>query len=154
MKIGIDFGGVLSITDISGAEHRNVTINMPYSIESLQSLFDAGHSLYLISFCGKSRAFETRDSIERYGISRLFTRQYYVKKKEYKGDICKKLGIQYMIDDSIDVLNLIKHKNPKIHTLLFGVDGWFDILAKIEEVESLEDEDDMDVERLCYLKCE
>ena len=31
MKIGIDFGGVLSITDISGAEHRNVSINMPYA---------------------------------------------------------------------------------------------------------------------------
>jgi hypothetical protein len=132
MKIGIDFGGVLSVTDISGAEHRNSLINIPHAIESLRGLVDAGHVLYLLSFCGRTRAFETRDSIEQHSASGLFAGQYYVKRKEFKGDICKKLGIDCMIDDCADVLESIVFKNPSTRGVLFGPDGWLDIVSKIE----------------------
>jgi hypothetical protein len=153
MKIGVDFGGVLSITDLSGAEHKNVSINMPHAIESLRALVEAGHVLYLISFCGRTRAFETRNSVQEHGVSGLFAEQYYVKKKEYKGDICKKLGIDYIIDDCADVLEYVALKNPTTRCLLFGDGGWLDILEKLDLIDTTHEAGAaLDVvERLCYL---
>ena len=64
-KIGVDFGGVLSIhdskmTNNSGLEHKNTAINMPFAIDNLKKLKKQGHELYIISFCGKTRAKETK----------------------------------------------------------------------------------------------
>jgi hypothetical protein len=63
-RIGIDFGGVLSqhdkthlLEDRNRQQHRNVQIDMPFAIESLQQLKADGHSLLLISFCGRQRGF-------------------------------------------------------------------------------------------------
>jgi hypothetical protein len=153
MKIGVDFGGVLSVTDISGSEHKNVSINMPHAIESLRQLVDAGHDLYLISFCGRTRAFETRDSIEQHAVSGLFAGQYYVKRKDFKGDICKKLGIDYMIDDCADVLESVVFKNASTRGILFGPIGWLDVLTKIEAFDDNQNDGNLniDVNHLCYL---
>lgn len=152
MKIGVDFGGVLSITDISGAEHRNVSVNMPLAADSLRQFVAAGHTLYLISFCGRTRAFETRDSIASHGLSELFTGQFYVKKKEYKGEICKAFGIDYMIDDCVDVLESVGVKSPGTRLVLFGAGGWAEVMGCIDgECEGRMMEEGGDVGRWCYL---
>ena len=65
--IGIDFGGVLSQHDSrvapGDASHINTAIDMPNAVESLMALKAEGHHLFLISFCGKSRAIETKASL-------------------------------------------------------------------------------------------
>jgi hypothetical protein len=154
MIIGIDFGGVLSVHDAEGAEHRNTAINIPGGVEALEKLKDAGHDLYLISFCGKSRAVETSNSIESNGCSKFFTEQYYVKKKEYKNDICLKLGCHFMVDDRVEILDHIRKYNPTIKTILFGdangnneletdhqkASNWDQVIEIINKTESFETE--------------
>lgn len=120
--IGIDFGGVLSIHDskiAADTEHKNTSVNMPNAIETLQKLKELGHKLVLISFCGKSRAKETSEQLARDGYDKLFEKQYYVKNKEYKSDVCLTIGCHFMIDDNIEVLNNIKRNNKYIKTILF-----------------------------------
>ena len=70
-KIGIDFGGVLSSKSINqnGAEHINTCIDMPFAIENLLKLKSHGHKLFLISFCGRTRAVETNKSLQNTMIS-------------------------------------------------------------------------------------
>lgn len=123
-KIGIDFGGVLSIhdskiTNDAGLEHKNTAINMPFAIDNLKKLKEQGHELYIISFCGKSRANETRTSIEKSGLSDLFTAQYYVKDRSYKNELCQYIGCHFMIDDNAGILDNIKTYNKSITTILF-----------------------------------
>uniref|UniRef100_A0A6C0JT83 FCP1 homology domain-containing protein n=1 Tax=viral metagenome TaxID=1070528 RepID=A0A6C0JT83_9ZZZZ len=109
LKIGIDFGGVLSIHDgqNNGSEHRTTVINMPGALESLQKLKDQGHKLYLISFAGKSRSQETQDSIKQ-TCPNLFDGLYFVKDKGFKKDVCDFLGCDLLIDDRQDVLDTLK----------------------------------------------
>lgn len=124
-NIGIDFGGVLSIhdsktTNTDGKEHKNTSINMPGGQEALEKLKQDGHNLYLISFCGKQRAIETRQSIKDNNVDHYFNEQYYVKSKIFKNDLCQYLGCHFMIDDNCDILDNVKKNNPDIVTI------WFD----------------------------
>jgi len=120
--IGIDFGGVLSIHDRTQNnlidEHTHTTLNMPNALVSIQKLVDNGHILNLISFCGRTRAYETRDSLDN--IKHLFDKQYYVKNAMDKGKICSMIGAHIMIDDRIDILDSVKLNSPKTITILFN----------------------------------
>jgi len=151
-NIGIDFGGVLSIhddknTNMFGLEHRNTAINMPFAHDALSTLKKLGHNLYLISFCGKNRAIETRKSIEDSEYSNLLNSLYFVKGKPYKDKLCQYLGCHFVIDDSVDVLDNIKVHNDKIVTILFDADNhsvhkcakdWYEVLRIINETEYFE----------------
>jgi hypothetical protein len=110
--IGIDFGGVLSIH----TEHSNSLIDVPGAKESLE-LLSKTHKLYIISFCGRQRAFETFNSIKN---EDSISGQFYVKDKKYKKYICDYLGCDIMIDDREEILDDVKLNNPKIITILFG----------------------------------
>ena len=123
LKIGIDFGGVLSIHDgqNNGAEHRTTVINMPGALEALQALKAQGHHLFLISFAGKSRSQETQDSINN-TCPGLFDGLYFVKDKGFKKDVCNFLGCDLMIDDRQDVLDTLE--NTKTQGVLFTEDGF------------------------------
>src|ERR1041385_8370851 len=95
-NIGIDFGGVLSIHDGGNVEHKNSLINIP--LESIIKLKTIDHNLYIVSFCGLTRAKETKLSIESSALHNAFTNQYYVKKREHKREICEYTGCHFMID--------------------------------------------------------
>ncbi len=122
MNIGVDFGGVLSVHDGGNTEHKNTLINMPFALETLQKLKDNGNKLYLVSFCGKTRAIETKKSIELSGATHLFENQFYVRNREYKADICEHIGCNFMIDDREEILDNVIANNKKITTILFGSD--------------------------------
>lgn len=136
-NIGIDFGGVLSVHDRGESEHINTSINMPNAQKALETL--QNHNLYLVSFCGKNRAVETHESLVDTGLSKLFQKEYYVKDKKFKSDVCKYLGCHFMIDDRIGILDNVKAVNPNIITILFGGEGnshktakdWNDVLEII-----------------------
>lgn len=127
LKIGIDFGGVLSIHDGEpiAVEHRSTAINMPNAIESLHLLKKLGHKLYLISFCGKTRAVQTKKSIDD-NIPDLFEETYFVKSKKYKKDITKYVGCDIMIDDTLDILVDIEKTRSCPNNIWFKGDPTFD----------------------------
>jgi len=130
MNIGIDFGGVLSIHDNAGAEHINTTIDMPYALEALQQLKNDGHTLFLISFCGRKRAYETHKTILMH--PGLFEREIYVKDRADKGKICASLGCHFMIDDRQDVIDAVITDSKMTHTILFTEElGWLNVLDEI-----------------------
>lgn len=130
MIIGIDFGGVLSIHDskrssLEIGDHINTVIDMPNAMEVLTKLKEAGHTLYLISFCGKNRAIETKESLKEF--SDIFEDQFYTKNREYKGFICNYLECDVMIDDRQDVLDSVNKDSFSTKTILFK-DNWLEIL--------------------------
>jgi hypothetical protein len=117
-RIGIDFGGVLSIHDGAAAEHCNTLINMPEAVANVEKLMALGHQLYIISFCGSKRARETKMSVDSTQLK--FINQYYVKNKDYKREVCDYLGCHFMIDDRQEILDHIKQHNKQIITIQFG----------------------------------
>lgn len=125
--IGIDFGGVLSIHDsanIGGQEHRSTAINVINSLESLKILKLQGHQLYINSFCGKSRAIETKHAINEQ-VSGLFEGLFFVKSKKYKGLVTKYLGCDVMIDDTLDILSDIQKAKECPNLVWFTGDPTF-----------------------------
>lgn len=152
LKIGIDFGGVLSIYNkvdrTDEDEHQSVEINMPDALESLIQLKDAGHRLYLISYCGERRAKETKQSLLRILPRKyLFDAFYFVQRTTQKADVCRFLGCDIMIDDKQKILNNIHRLLPTITLLWFvtpemnvyapdltKVESWSDIMKLINEV--------------------
>jgi hypothetical protein len=135
-NIGIDFGGVLGIHDNTfGAEHRNVSINMPLAVESLLKLKSLGHRLYLISFCGRSRAIETQKSLEMTNITdsktcaEVFDEIIFVKDIEYKRYICEYLNCHFMIDDREDIQRHVVQSECKTIPILFGAESHPDFTA-------------------------
>jgi hypothetical protein len=162
MIIGIDFGGVLSIEDalLPASSHRNTQIDMPGAHEAIAELAKE-HTLYLISFCGKRRAMETKASIHASGLAKYFAGLYFVKHPDYKSQITRFLGCDVMIDDRIDVLDNIHMHNNKIHTLLFNnpatsihipVSTWRDAITLIPRLSdtSIIRNETIDITRLCY----
>lgn len=123
-NIGIDMGGVLTIHDNKNNEtinneHKNTKVNMPYAVDSLYELKELNHNLFLVSYCGKNRARDTRNSLAIEKIDTLFEHQYYVKNKLFKSQICNNIGCHFMIDDNVHVLDNIKKHNNNIVTILF-----------------------------------
>jgi hypothetical protein len=118
LRIGIDFGGVLSKHDTgivdthvedtsSSGQHVSTAINMDGGIDSLLALKDAGHELYIISFCGAKRAAETRSALLAVsaGLGRtLFDGIYFTKKKDFKVNVCEYLGCDVLIDDTYEII--------------------------------------------------
>lgn len=125
-NIGIDFGGVLSSKDTKGAEHVNTCIDMPFAVENLMKLKDQGHKLFLISFCGKTRAIETKQSLENTMISEnvscasLFDEIYFVKDTKFKRPMCEYLNCHFMVDDRDDILFDVQNSACKTIPILFG----------------------------------
>lgn len=162
MIIGIDFGGVLSIDDalLLASPHRNTQIDMPGAHEAITQLAK-DHKLYLISFCGKRRAMETKASIQSSGLAKHFAGLYFVKHPDYKSQLTRYLGCDAMIDDRVDVLNNIRTYDDKIHTLLFNnlapsahtaAPTWPDVLSLIPNLPdaSIMRDETIDITRLCY----
>lgn len=155
MKIGIDFGGVLSINDTitTLTPHRNTVIDMPGAKEAIIELAKH-HELFLISFCGKRRAIETKESIIKAGIFDCFTSLYFVKHPDYKSQITTYLGCDIMIDDTIDVLDNISKHNDTIYTVLFSqISGWNNTITAINSLDkrtTVLSDKSMDITRFCY----
>jgi len=125
LRIGIDFGGVLSVYDKQNRsdedEHQSIEINMPNAIESLIKLKESGHELYLISYCGERRAIETKRSIlQTLPRKDLFNGLYFVQRTSHKADVCRLLGCDLMIDDKLKILNNIQRIIPTMKLIWFS----------------------------------
>lgn len=125
-RIGVDFGGVLARHSKPGEEvapvkeHKNTNIDMPGAVENLHKLKKKGHELYIVSFCGKKRALEGMNEIKEEGLEPVFTEQIYIGNPYEKSVVLNKFGCNFMIDDRIDLLDVIKKKAPNTKTIWFG----------------------------------
>ncbi len=110
LKIGIDYGNVCSSDAASYENESNdneLGINVPDCLSTLRQLRDDGHSLYLVSFCGKKRAMGTKAYFATLE-DNPFTELFFVKAREHKKYICQRFGLDVMIDDRTDILESIK----------------------------------------------
>jgi hypothetical protein len=126
-RIGVDFGGVLSEHDAAiGAEHVNTAIDMPFALENLIRLKQMGHKLYLISFCGKARAIQTKESLMTSMIgpgmscADLFEKMYFVKDRSKKREMCEYLKCHFMVDDRTDIQEEVAKSLCHTIPILFG----------------------------------
>lgn len=125
-RIGVDFGGVLAKHTKSGeenmpvTEHKNTKIDMPGAVETLQKLKQKGHTLYIVSFCGKKRALEGMEEVKRHHLDTVFTEQVYITNPFEKSTVLSKFGCNFMIDDRLDLLDAIQKRNPAVKTIWFG----------------------------------
>ncbi|CAF0719916.1 unnamed protein product [Adineta ricciae] len=150
LRIGIDFGGVLTIHDKTRTseddEHRSVEINMPDAMKSLLQLKESGHKLYLISYCGERRAQETKKSLLRTLPSKnFFDALYFTQRTSNKLDVCQALGCDIIIEDRLKTLKHIQHTVPTMKFLWFTssnetqpddiikVESWSDVMKTITD---------------------
>lgn len=148
LRIGIDFGGVLAIHDKTRTsedeEHGSVEINMPDALDSLVRLKEAGHRLYLISYCGERRAKETKQKLLKILPSKtFFDGLYFTQRPSHKLDVCQALGCDVMIEDRLKTLKHIQRTVPTMKFLWFSsseeaapdemlkVDSWNSIMQAI-----------------------
>ena len=115
LRIGIDLGGVCSIhaRDYEGTGEMKEIINMPGCVEALQQLRKDGHTLVLVSFCGKSRAEQTKKIPEM----KLFHEVYFVRDRKYKNQVCHHRALDVLIDDRVDILDTLQ---CPVKGILFG----------------------------------
>lgn len=119
MRIGIDVGGVLSVKTGDYEEEKDADIdllNVPGCFNGLQALKAAGHELYIISFCGRKRAANTRKKLSHKG---LFTEMYFVKNKVTKHLISSVIGLDVFIDDTMEVIQTFITILPSTHLIHF-----------------------------------
>jgi hypothetical protein len=123
LKIGIDVGGVLShksdIYEKVSDEIKEI-IDMEFAVCSLKELKEAGHELYIVSFCGKNRAYNTRNQLDRV-YPGLFSDMFFVKDKKNKNEILRHKGIDVFIDDTLSVLQNVT-TIPKSHLIHYTED--------------------------------
>lgn len=146
LRIGIDVGGVLSqhrAKNTDGSEHQGTSIDMPRCKEFLSKLKQIGHDLYIISFCGKSRAIETIQEIKKITHINADGKEQpifdddsklcFVKKKEYKGKACKHFGIDVLIDDTLSLFEYVQKDSTMTSFIWFQGDPLFEELLITNE---------------------
>lgn len=133
--IAVDFGGVLSVHDKhanTGAQHKNTTIDMPGAMDALRHLSQK-FDLVLVSFAGKARSQETKQSILDSAAASLFSQLIFVKDKAFKADVCAGIGAVFLIDDRQDITQSLR--STTCQGILFGgheFPGWAEVVRYID----------------------
>ena len=85
---------------------------MPGAIDAVRTLITQGHECYILSFCGKKTEVETRVALQK-EISTFIpeNRWIFTRKREHKLREMERLEITTLIDDSADIIDLIRHHN-------------------------------------------
>jgi hypothetical protein len=115
LRIGVDMYGVC-MHILEQYENNDVVdhmsdLNMEGCVEALRLLSDAGHTLVLVTFCGRRRANNTRDMLLT-KFPNLFDELYFVKHMKFKHTIAISRGLDIMIDDRLDVLDSMTTVTP------------------------------------------
>jgi len=115
-KIAIDVGGVLIAKKHQDGQDTNFDPDdikwLPGAIEAVRTLVTQGHECYILSFCGKKTEEETRVALHKeIAVSIPENRWIFTRKREHKLREMEKLGITILIDDSDDIIQLIRQNN-------------------------------------------
>ena len=102
------------------------------AVEKLSTKFD----LYILSFCGKKTEAETRQALSEKVIQYIPAEKWiFTRKREKKVDEMKKHGIPGLVDDSSDIISLVK--NAGLEGYLFRGDKYQTWEPLVEELSSL-----------------
>lgn len=154
LRVGVDFGGVLSCHsgDRGSGGHVNVSIDMKLGLDSLYTLKQIS-SLHLVSFCGATRAKETAASINKIDTKLFDGGLYFTSDSKApakdKGYVCQMLGLDVLIDDTLDILEDIAKHNQCPVLIWFKGDPQFKDDRKASHASILEARDWSDVVTIC-----
>lgn len=116
MKIGFDVGGVICPKHNDTNDLDNVTLPNPKVLELMNEHSSQGHELFIISYCGKKRAFETlqwlRDNSIVPDLVPLEKVYFNGDDKRAKVVIAKAIGLDMFYDDSQDIIASLKNNVP------------------------------------------
>lgn len=93
-------------------------LNMEGCRESLEHLRAQGHTLILISYCGKNRARVTYPLVQF-----VFDEIYFVRSRDFKSIVCNCRAVDVMIDDRKDIIDNIQANCPTTFCIHFGNGG-------------------------------
>jgi hypothetical protein len=114
LRIGVDMGGVC-VHNASRYENNDdkfdPNLNMEGCVDALRLLSNTGHTIVLVSFCGRLRASNTRDMLLT-KFPNLFDEIYFVKHNKFKHNIAISRGLDIMIDDRLSVLASMSTVTP------------------------------------------
>lgn len=119
MRVGIDFGGVLSETTTPPQQEFLAVPPRPGSLEEIAAIKQHGDIPILISKVSNAdRRAKACLWLERYGFNELFEDNIkFCDKPEGKIALARQTGITVMIDDTLPQLELL---NEVEHKLLFN----------------------------------
>jgi hypothetical protein len=125
MRIGIDFGGVLteSTTPPQSGNFLSATPSKE-SFETIARWNKEGHTTMLISKARKANGIQAKARIwlAHYKFDKLFTDgMQFCEEQQGKIDICSREGIDVMIDDTAKQLEMLG--GVVLHRVLFGADS-------------------------------
>jgi hypothetical protein len=102
-SLAIDAGGVLFLK----TERSEPSEPMEGAKEGLIALRKLGFELILVSFCGRKKAIQTKEDINLH-FQGLLDKQYYNKNRLEKSAICQYLGVEALIDDTKEILDVFE----------------------------------------------
>lgn len=144
MKIAIDVGGVL-IEKSDVATSEDTTFDKEHvnwvegAIEAVKKLATDGHTLYILSFCGKKREIDTIEQLIKAGFEAWIPREnwIFVRNRRLKAPEMTKHEIDILIDDTNEVVHTCRTAGHRVlHFRGDGADGvatWKDVLLKIQK---------------------
>lgn len=153
LRIGVDFGGVLSDDALYDKESTNPEMSMPGCQEALKTLRSQGHYIVLVSFCGRNRANRNREVIP---LDEFFDEFYFVKRREYKNAICKARGLDILIDDREDILDTLETCRGVLYgkrtASRLSVENWKDVLELIPKLKptGIKPDENIEIRKLIY----
>ena len=108
-KIGIDVGGVI-IEKNNDAKDTSFDMNdvvfVEGALETIARLAQT-YDLYIVSYCGKTREQKTRKALNIANIAISEDKWYFTRSREAKGPVCEKLQLDYFIDDTWQVVDIV-----------------------------------------------
>lgn len=113
--IGIDIGGVIISNASADADTSFYTDNylttpeIDGASDVIRELVEAGHTVHLVSKCGAAIQKKSRSWLERKGFYEKTGVQpenlHFCMQRADKASIAARLGIQYFVDDRLEVLS-------------------------------------------------
>ncbi len=143
MKIGIDFGNVISggvgfdDSDSFFGDNWINTPEIPDALASVEKLSHA-HELVIISKCGAKIQARTLGWMEEHRFHEItgipLDKVLFVRKRQQKAPLAKELALDAFIDDRADVLSYMSiEPNVVEHRLLFT--SWEKTMSDIAKIE-------------------
>lgn len=121
MKIGIDFGGVLTDTTTPPDKDYLLVAPRANALEVLNVLQAEDHELSVISKAGdEDKEEKAKNWLDYYGFTNLLGKNalHFCRAQEGKIELCEQLGTEVMIDDTPQQLNVLEGIVPV--RFLFG----------------------------------
>lgn len=127
-KIGIDVGGVIAVKTYGGEDTNADSLDKPPMTGSVETIRELVKSfgpinVFIVSYCGKAREIDTMKWFTRIGFfyksGLLKENVHFTRSRQAKAGVCNRLGIDYFIDDTWEVVENLLHESPQMRRVLW-----------------------------------